>query len=72
MADRLAPTAFLNVRYKKPLFTPQVVMVRGRITKAEGRKLFVGGSVENEKGEMFAEADGLWVMKDARPEKEKI
>jgi acyl-CoA thioesterase FadM len=59
----------LNVRYKKPLFTPQVVMVRGRVMKVEGRKLFVGGSIENEKGELFAEADGLWVMRDGRTEK---
>lgn len=43
-------------------------MVRARVTKAEGRKLFVGGSIENENGEVFAEADGLWVMVEARRE----
>jgi acyl-CoA thioesterase FadM len=47
--------------FKKPLRTPQVVVVRGQIRKVEGRKLFVKGSCEDKDGATFAEADGLWV-----------
>lgn len=47
--------------FKKPLHTPQIVIVRGQIRKVEGRKLFVKGCCEDKDGVTFAEADGLWV-----------
>jgi acyl-CoA thioesterase FadM len=60
--ERPAFTAYLNVKFKKPLHTPHVVMVRGQVKKVEGRKLFVKGSCEDMNGIPFAEADGLWVL----------
>lgn len=61
-AARLAFTAYLNVKFKKPLRTPQVVVVRGQVKKVEGRKLYVKGRCEDKDGMTFAEADGLWVL----------
>lgn len=66
----MAFTAYLNVKFKKPLYTPQVVMVRGQVKKVEGRKLFVKGSCEDMYGVPFAEADGLWVL--VEPKKDEV
>jgi acyl-CoA thioesterase FadM len=68
----LAFTAYLNVKFKKPLHTPQIVIVRGQIKKVEGRKLFLKGRCEDRDGMAFAEADGLWVTVAAHNEEGPI
>ncbi|KAG4437831.1 hypothetical protein IFR05_006677 [Cadophora sp. M221] len=57
-----AYTASLKVDFKKPLYTPSVVLVRGKVVKKEGRRLIVEGSFEDRDGNVLAVADGLWVM----------
>ncbi|TVY12580.1 hypothetical protein LARI1_G009583, partial [Lachnellula arida] len=57
-------TAALTVRFKKPLYTPSVVVVRGRVVEKKGRKLSVKGSFADGEGNVLAEADGVWVMVD--------
>ena len=57
-----AITAYLNVAWKKPLFTPSVTLCRGRVLKKEGRKVFVKGSFHDSEGSMLAEAEGLWIL----------
>ncbi|KAH7357118.1 HotDog domain-containing protein [Rhexocercosporidium sp. MPI-PUGE-AT-0058] len=57
-----AYTASLKVDFKKPLYTPSVVLVRGKVQKKEGRRLIVKGSFEDKDGNVLAVADGLWVM----------
>ncbi|TVY26817.1 hypothetical protein LHYA1_G004809 [Lachnellula hyalina] len=57
-------TAALTVRYKKPLYTPSVVVVRGRVVEKKGRKLTVKGSFADAEGNVLAEADGVWVTVD--------
>jgi acyl-CoA thioesterase FadM len=54
-------TAYLNVTFKKPLYTPQVVIVRGKCIKKEGRKLHMIGAFEDKDGNVYAEAKGLWL-----------
>lgn len=54
-------TAFLTVNFKKPLYTPQIVLVRGRCVKKEGKKLHMVGSFEDSEGNVLAEATGLWL-----------
>lgn len=54
-------TAYLNTRYLKPVDIPGTFLVRVWLVKAEGRKTFVAGSIENERGEKVAEADALFV-----------
>jgi acyl-CoA thioesterase FadM len=65
-------TVNLNVIYKKLLTTPQVVLVLGRVAKKEGRKLQMKGSFEVEKGEKFAEAEGLWIMMEKNVGSENV
>ena len=77
-----------NTRYREPVRLPQVVAVRGRVVKVEGRKMYVWGTIEKGNGELiipspnhdsvsegvmsgadclsrtgdlFAEADGVWI-----------
>jgi acyl-CoA thioesterase FadM len=63
---------YLNVQYKKPLLTPQVVIVRGRVEKIDGRKLYVKGRFEDKDGAAFSEADGMWVMIEKHSERSDI
>ncbi|PVH83888.1 hypothetical protein DL98DRAFT_105009 [Cadophora sp. DSE1049] len=57
-----AYTVSLKVDFKKPLFTPSVVLVRGKVVKKEGKRLIVKGSFEDKDGNVLAVADGLWIM----------
>lgn len=41
--------------------------MRGQVKKVEGRKVFVKGSVEAKGGVTFAEAEGLWIIMEAKP-----
>ncbi|KAK6852761.1 hypothetical protein PG995_011312 [Apiospora arundinis] len=56
-----AYTVRFTTNYRRPVRTPQVVLVRGRVIKREGRKLHLRGSMEDKNGEVLAEADGIWV-----------
>jgi acyl-coenzyme A thioesterase THEM4 len=62
---RLAFIAYLIVKFKKPLYAPQVVIVWGQIKKVERRKLFVEGRYKDRDGMAFVEADGLRVTMTA-------
>ncbi|KIW83016.1 hypothetical protein Z517_02259 [Fonsecaea pedrosoi CBS 271.37] len=62
MPDRLATfTVALNVTYKKPVGTPGTIMARSWITRAEGRKIWVHGVIEDGQGNVHAEAEGMWL-----------
>jgi acyl-coenzyme A thioesterase PaaI-like protein len=54
-------TVYMNVRYRRPVETPGVVLVEAVCTKREGRKTFVEAKVLGEGGVVFAEADALFV-----------
>jgi acyl-coenzyme A thioesterase PaaI-like protein len=56
-------TVQLNVRYKAPVRTPGVVVVRAWVDRVEkdGRKVWAKGRVEGAEGLVHAEAEGLWV-----------
>lgn len=55
-------TAYLNTSYIKPVPTPATVLARARFIKAQGRKYFAQGTIENEDGVVLARADGLFVQ----------
>ncbi|KAI0132518.1 HotDog domain-containing protein [Xylariales sp. AK1849] len=59
-----AYTVQFTTNMKRPIRTPQVVLIRGRVVKKEGRKLYVRGTIEDEDGNLMAEADGLWLNSD--------
>ncbi|KIW47969.1 uncharacterized protein PV06_00615 [Exophiala oligosperma] len=54
-------TAYLNVTYVKPVPTPSVVLVKGKVDRVERRKHFATGEVVNEQGVVLAKVDGLFV-----------
>jgi hypothetical protein len=50
------------VSFRRPLYTPSVVVVKGRVAKKEGKKVYLKGSFEDKDGKKLAEATGLWIM----------
>lgn len=54
-------TASMNVRFRRPLETPQVVMATATVNKIEGRKIFLDVDVRSRDGVVFATCDGMWM-----------
>ncbi|TDZ51823.1 Acyl-coenzyme A thioesterase THEM4 [Colletotrichum trifolii] len=54
-------TAYLNTTYLRPVRTPQTVLVVVEIIKVEGRKFWIEGRIEDEKGDVLAKAESLYV-----------
>lgn len=54
-------TAELLVKYQKPVTTPQTMCVRVWFSKCEGRKLWVQGTIEDEKCTVLARGEGLFI-----------
>ncbi|TEA22732.1 MFS transporter prlL [Colletotrichum sidae] len=54
-------TAYLNTTYVRPVRTPQTVLVVVEIIKVEGRKFWIEGRIEDEKGDVLAKAESLYV-----------
>ncbi|MCJ1304953.1 hypothetical protein MMC08_007766 [Hypocenomyce scalaris] len=54
-------TAFLNVKYRRPVPTPGIVLVTAKYTKVMPRKQFMRASVEDGEGTVYAEAEALFV-----------
>ncbi|KAK0715767.1 HotDog domain-containing protein [Lasiosphaeris hirsuta] len=61
-AQHGAYTVQFNTNFRKAIKTPQVVLVRGRVVKKDGRKIFVKGTIEDKDGNLMAEGDGVWVQ----------
>ncbi|KAK3990067.1 HotDog domain-containing protein [Cladorrhinum sp. PSN332] len=59
-----AYTVSFTTNYKRPVGVPQVVLVRGRVVKKDGRKIFVRGCIEDKNGNLMAEGEGLWIQMD--------
>ncbi|KAI0097335.1 thioesterase superfamily protein [Nemania sp. FL0031] len=55
-------TAYLNTSFIKPVPTPMTILARTRLTKVEGRKLFIQGTIEDETGAILVRADALYVQ----------
>ena len=55
-------TAYLNVQYKKPVRTPGVILLRAKVVKREGRKLWVEASIEDGEGGIMATAEALFLI----------
>jgi len=59
--DNISATAELNVKYKKVITTPCVVLCRARIVREAGRWIETVGTVEDGEGVVFAEGRGSFV-----------
>ncbi|KAI5919918.1 HotDog domain-containing protein [Camillea tinctor] len=56
-----AYTVRFQTDFRRQVRTPQVVLVRGRVTRRDGRKLHVRGAIEDKDGNIMAEGSGLWL-----------
>jgi len=57
-----AYTVQFNTRFHRPIKLPQVILVRARVIKREGRKIHLRGAIEDKDGNLMAEADGVWIQ----------
>ena len=58
---RSTRTAFLHVDYRKITPTEAPLLMRGRVTKTEGRKAFVSAELVDASETVLAEGNGLMV-----------
>ena len=54
-------TVNLNVNYKKAVKVPCVLIATSWCTGQQGRKVFARGQLKDEKGNLYTEAEGIWV-----------
>ncbi|MCJ1287513.1 hypothetical protein MMC26_006865 [Xylographa opegraphella] len=64
-----AVTASLNVRFMKPVWTPQVVLVTATFGDIKGRKLYLEAMVRDNSGIVLAKAEALFMRIDESTEK---
>lgn len=54
-------TAFLNIKYRRPVKTPSVVLTTAKIAKMEPRKWFIKGTIEDSDRQVLAMGESLFV-----------
>ncbi|KAJ4364175.1 hypothetical protein N0V83_009631 [Neocucurbitaria cava] len=60
--ENMSSTAELNVKYKKAVTTPCILLCRAKVRKEKGRWIETVGSVEDGQGTVFAEGWGAFVL----------
>lgn len=61
ITDNGAYTVDMNLKFKKPLFTPAVVRCVGGVVKKEGRRITVEAAFMSEDGTVYAEAQSVFL-----------
>ncbi|KAM0749748.1 Thioesterase/thiol ester dehydrase-isomerase [Meredithblackwellia eburnea MCA 4105] len=61
LPNNIGVTATLTVKYRKPTFANQYLVIKTHTERAEGRKVWVKGRIENLSGETLVEAEALFV-----------
>ncbi|GAA5960251.1 hypothetical protein JCM21900_002440 [Sporobolomyces salmonicolor] len=61
LPTNIGVTATLNLKYRKPTFANQYIVIRTSVTEQKGRKAWVKGRIENTEGEVLVEAEALFV-----------
>lgn len=59
LKGRNTSTAYMNVKFLKPVDTPQIILAEARLESFEGRKYFCISAIKNAAGMVLAEADAL-------------
>ena len=54
-------TAYLNVKFLKPVFTPQIVLVTGSLKEIKGTKHYIDGEMKSADGTVLAKAESLFI-----------
>ena len=60
-----APTAQLNVRYKRPTPVENQLYIQGRLISAQGRKYSLIAEIFDSEGNMTAQGEGLFIQRKA-------
>lgn len=56
-------TAQMDLKFKKSVPVPGVVLCRSVIVRREGKKLWVRGTIEDGEGTVFCESESFWIAK---------
>ncbi|KAI1142322.1 Thioesterase/thiol ester dehydrase-isomerase [Hypoxylon sp. FL0543] len=56
-----AYTITFTTNFRRAVNPPQVVLIRGRVVRVDGRKIHVRGTVEDKDGNIMAEGSGIWL-----------
>ncbi|KAI1776873.1 Thioesterase/thiol ester dehydrase-isomerase [Hypoxylon cercidicola] len=56
-----AYTVGFTTRFRRAVSPPQIVLVRGRVVRKDGRKIHLRGTIEDKDGNIMAEGEGLWL-----------
>lgn len=54
-------TGYLNTSYRKPVNTPGTILIRAKITKYDGKKIFMTATVEDGKGTVLSTCESLFI-----------
>jgi len=54
-------TAFLNIKFKQPVRTPQIVLTTAKISKLEPRKWYITGTIEDSNRQILSTGEALFV-----------
>ncbi|OTA96148.1 hypothetical protein M434DRAFT_28236 [Hypoxylon sp. CO27-5] len=56
-----AYTITFTTNFRRAVNPPQVILIRGRVVRVDGRKIHVRGTVEDKDGNIMAEGSGIWL-----------
>ncbi|KAI0840939.1 Thioesterase/thiol ester dehydrase-isomerase [Hypoxylon sp. FL0890] len=59
-----AYTITFTTNFRRAVNPPQVILIRGRVVRVDGRKIHVRGTVEDKDGNIMAEGSGIWLAMD--------
>ncbi|KAI1658539.1 HotDog domain-containing protein [Daldinia decipiens] len=67
-----AYTVRFTTHYHRAIRLPQILLVRGRVVRKEGRKIYARGTLEDKNGNVMAEGDGVWLAIERRSGQSKL
>jgi uncharacterized protein (TIGR00369 family) len=61
-------TVSLNIKYLRPVKTPQTVLVVATCREVKGTKFYMNAEIRDERGKVLANADSVWTtFKQRKP-----
>ncbi|KAI1470722.1 HotDog domain-containing protein [Daldinia caldariorum] len=56
-----ARTIRFTTHHRRPIWLPQILLIRGRVIRKVGRKIDVRGTLEDKDGNILADGEGIWI-----------
>jgi acyl-coenzyme A thioesterase PaaI-like protein len=60
-------TAYLNTTYLAPVKTPGIILATATVTKHEGRKMWISGTLEDSERKVMARSESLYIQAKKDP-----